>query len=526
MIGVNYDVTDRVATEQELIAKTKLSQAAVEAKDEFLASMSHEIRTPMNGVIGMLDLLADTKLDNEQSQRLVIANNSAHSLLGLINDILDYSKIEADKLTIEKKDVDLYQLVSELGLSLAQQAEQKQLSLIIDTSELNHRWVLADEGRIKQIITNLVANAIKFTDNGSVLLKLFDELLEGKLKLTIDVIDTGIGIEDKDTETLFENFSQVDSSASRKYEGAGLGLAIVKKLCRLMNGDILVSSQLNVGSHFSAYLMISQSDSSTMLSIGKAQFEQVLIVDDNQQVSQVMKKQLMCWGIEAKVATSRNYQGFLDDAALRIVNIEDFEYDIAKVTDVFGTEKLCLISPVSATQIHQQNEAWTNLKILYQPISPLHLHNLVIEPKENNALSSSTEVDLVVEHDIKALLVEDNRINQMVAGGILNKLNIDFDIAANGIEAIELLKRNGTKYSIILMDCQMPEMDGYQATQIIRSGGAGESVKDIVITAMTANAMKGDREKCLSVGMDDYIPKPISKEKVVEVLDKCLSKQA
>jgi len=525
MIGVNYDVTDRVNTEQELIETTKLAEAAVTAKNEFLASMSHEIRTPMNGVIGMLDLLADTTLDQEQNQKLEIANTSAHSLLGLINDILDYSKIEADKLTIEKRDVDLYQLVSDLGLSLAHQAEQKQLSLLLDTSELNNRWVIGDNGRIKQIITNLIANALKFTDNGSVTLKLSDIAIDGELKLTIDVIDTGIGIADKDIDTLFENFSQVDSSASRKYQGAGLGLAIVKKLCRLMNGDILVNSQLNVGSHFSAYIRVDVSQFPEQLSHHTIEPKNVLIVDDNYQVTEIIKNQLMRWGINAYTTASDSLLESLHQYDLCIVNIENFEYDIGKVTKLFDENKLYLMSPVSATQLHQGQQEWANLQVLYQPITPLHLYNLFVA----GSVDAKTEIQIdsqrLSENNPKVLLVEDNRINQMVAGGILKKLNLTFDVAANGIETIELLKRNGADYSMIFMDCQMPEMDGYEATKIIRSGGAGNCVKDILIIAMTANAMKGDREKCLDSGMDEYIAKPISYDKVGEMLEKCLSKQ-
>lgn len=525
MIGVNYDVTDRVNTEQELIETTKLAEAAVTAKNEFLASMSHEIRTPMNGVIGMLDLLADTSLDKEQSQKLEIANTSAHSLLGLINDILDYSKIEADKLTIEKKEVDLYQLVSDIGLSLAHQAEQKQLSLLLDTSELNNRWVIGDDGRIKQVITNLIANALKFTDNGSVTLKLSDVSIDGQLKLTIDVIDTGIGIADKDIDSLFENFSQVDSSASRKYQGAGLGLAIVKKLCRLMNGDILVSSQLNVGSHFSAYIRVDISQYPAQLSHQAIVPKKVLIVDDNIQVTEMMKNQLMRWGIHANTITSDSAFDLSNGYDLFIVNIENFEYDIARVTSLFDEDRLCLMSPVSATQLHQGQQKWSSLPILYQPISPLHLHNLFLIGTGDSEAITPIGSQRLIENNSKALLVEDNRINQMVAGGILKKLNLTFDVAANGIEAIELLKRNGADYSIIFMDCQMPEMDGYEATKIIRTGGAGNNVKDILIVAMTANAMKGDKEKCLDSGMDEYIAKPISYDKVAEMLDKCLSKQ-
>ena len=394
----------RILSENEtrLKEQTKIAQIAVATRSEFLANMSHEIRTPMNGVIGMLRLLNSTQLSPTQQRQVDVAQNSAVSLLGLINDILDFSKIEAGKLDIEHIEFDIYNELRDFIDITEHRASQKGLKLLLDMSELEKNIIIADPSRIRQILNNLVVNAIKFTQEGEVKLKAKLHKIDPKnATLCFEIHDTGIGIPQEKIATLFESFSQVDNSTTRKYGGTGLGLSIAKQLALLMGGDISVQSEVSKGSIFHVTLRV---------------------------------------GI-----------------------------------------------------------------------------------KEDGILLKREELQESIFYDnkVKLLIVEDNKTNQIVVEGILEEYGIQVDIANHGEEALAYLKKADLyTYGFIFMDCQMPIMDGYETTRNIRAGSAGEIHKNIAIIAMTANAMQGDREKCIEAGMDDFMTKPID----IVFLEKILKK--
>lgn len=411
LIGQTFDQLAETLNAREQALKLALlkAQEASTTKSQFLASMSHEIRTPMNGVIGMLNLLDNEPLTAKQKRYTQVAKSSADSLLNLINDILDVSKIEAGKLNIEMIDFDIHHLFSDFATSMSHRIQNPNLKLIVDIDDLQETIVQGDPGRIRQILTNLVGNAIKFTQQGSITVtaKLTPTLTEGdlndELMLHCDIQDTGIGIAKDKLNQLFDLFTQADSSTTREYGGTGLGLSIVKQLCQLMRGDIEVSSEINRGSLFSFSILLQKS--STQL-------------------------------------------------------------------------------------IKDQSKDFTR----------------------------KTPINVSFPTGSKILLAEDNKTNQLVALGILESLNLQVDIAEDGQQAIEMLKKHDSTYSVILMDCQMPVMDGFTTTHKIRSGEAGKEISDIPIIAMTANAMQGDRDKCLQAGMNDYVAKPIDEKILYKTL--------
>ncbi|TMO53888.1 PAS domain-containing protein [Pseudoalteromonas phenolica] len=544
VVGVNYDVTERVQYEQALQQAKTVAETAVVAKNEFLASMSHEIRTPMNGVIGMLDLLTSSELSDEQQHRVSIAQSSANSLLTLINDILDFSKIDADKLELENIPFNLTTMLGELCESFAMTIEAKGLELILDTTELPNQLIISDPGRIRQILTNLIGNAIKFTHTGEILISAH---LQGtdldSLDLILKVKDTGIGIAQDKQAHVFETFSQADSSTTRNYGGTGLGLAIVKKLCNRMNGSISLQSSLGEGSEFTCLIKVSSCEKNhTKVPDVDISSLNILVVDDNETNREILDKQLSQWG--AKVTTSHNGEHALTVCKsqteamfdIAILDMQMPNMDGAQLAQHLQSipecEQMQLIMMTSmqtrgdakyfadlgfkgyfpkptTTQdllgalkiISDKGDSLENAK----PLVTHHYINELQQADENPELDDNKPLP-----SLNILLVEDNPVNQIVAKGVLKNLGQACDSADNGQQAIKQLKSCDTPYDVILMDVQMPEMDGFQATQLIRQGKAGAHHQNTVIIAMTANAMKGDKEKCLDAGMDEYIAKPIS----------------
>ncbi|PKI16510.1 hybrid sensor histidine kinase/response regulator [Colwellia sp. 12G3] len=554
---------------------------ASKAKSQFLASMSHEIRTPMNGVIGMLGLLSGGTLTSEQQHRVDVAHGSAHSLLSLINDILDFSKVDAGKMDLESIDFDLRKMLGDFSESMGLQVQEKGVELVLDIAEIDESLIKGDSNRLRQILTNIVSNAAKFTNDGEVVIQVvLTNEGDENCRLDFRVSDTGIGIPKNSISTLFDSFSQVDASTTRKFGGTGLGLAIAKKLCQLMGGDIEVTSLENEGSHFSFHVILQISSASTKI-IPPVALDKVnlLVVDDNASNRAALNSQLTHWGANVVTATGgveaikmceeriKDANGSLFDMILIDMEMDDMDgIQLGKELNSdprFKTVKLILMTPMNYKGGAQYITELGFSGYFPKPTTTLDLFSALSlmnkaeitqtekytgtekvlaitgntssvvnnEPSQESRLiiKSSVTIDRSLIdpphnrdlENLRVLLVEDNKVNRMVAKGLLNKFGItSIDFAINGYAAIDLLKesQNNLPYSIILMDCQMPEMDGYEASRNIREGNAGESNKYLPIIAMTANAMSGDKEKCLSAGMTDYLSKPIVPEQFLKML--------
>lgn len=551
MTGVNYDITDSVENEIALTKAKEQAEIAAIAKNEFFASMSHEIRTPMNGVIGMLDLVKDSKLNNEQKHRVGIAQQSAKSLLSLINDILDFSKIDANKLELENVTFNLRDMIGDLAESFAQQAQSKGLELIVDLVDVEESMVSGDSNRIRQILTNLLANAIKFTKKGEVSICISQTpFTPGQWKIVAAVSDTGIGISTSKQQGLFDVFTQVDASTTREYGGTGLGLAIVKKLCLCMQGNVKAESREGKGSTFTCDFILNESSQSlkaTPESILKG--KRVLILENNQLCAESIKRQLTRWNLGAEIFNSAqavlavlNKQTSMPEYDLLMVNRELPQLDLTLFINqihnnpMYQSIKITFMTLMSSEHNDTDAREFKIDAFLPKPVITRDYHRalntlLVKQSTQDSRKLRDTQettdekqppnVENCWTNNVKLLLVEDNRVNQMVAMGVLKKIGItEVIIAVNGKDALDKLRlsEGGSPFSFIYMDCQMPEMDGYEATKLIREGEAGELYRDIPIVAMTANAMVGDEEKCLSAGMNDYLVKPINKDLVEDTL--------
>jgi len=547
------------ANEKLSMALTHLESKALELeqsnqyKSEFLANMSHEIRTPMNGVTGMLGLLLRCELSEKSENYARLAMSSAESLLVVINDILDISKIEAGKLEIEYIDFNLAVQLSEFGQAIGFRAQEKGLEFVLDTTGINVDMVSGDPGRLRQILSNLINNAIKFTERGEIVLKAdIEEVNEGGknlYKFTCSISDTGIGIAPERTEHLFDSFTQEDASTTRKYGGTGLGLAIVRQLCELMHGDISVTSEKGKGSSFNFTVMLQKSKAAAH-SIPSVDIHshEVLVVDDNETNRTLLRELLEEWGaVVTEAEDGQSALTLLDTCesnpfSVAILDMQMPGMDGAELGKLIRAEskhqdmRLIMMTsmsdrgdaqlyadlgfdayfpkPVTVTDLYNGLKVVLDGGAAMEQASPLVTHYSLQE--NHQSIGSSARI----------LLVEDNLINQHVAEGILNSFGLTADVAGDGQAAIEALA-NAPKdqpYNLVLMDCQMPVMDGYEATRLIRSGKTNVPDSDIIIIAMTANAMKGDREKCLSVGMNDYLSKPINAEELKTMLLEWLGK--
>ncbi|HAG39234.1 MAG TPA: histidine kinase, partial [Pseudoalteromonas sp.] len=544
LVGSTLVSQKRKETAEKLKVALVQAQDAAVAKSQFLATMSHEIRTPMNGVLGMLELVELEPLSKPIEKKVAIAKSSAHSLLGVINDILDFSKVEAGKVELEHIHFNARDLIGEIAEAQAFTAQEKGIEIILDLVSLEPSHLMGDPGRIRQVVTNLISNAVKFTSQGEVVVSASIEKTDQDLMLNIKVKDSGIGITEAKQQQLFTPFSQVDASTTREYGGTGLGLAICKQLCELMNGKISLASEPGKGSEFTATMQVAEGieKERTIPNINMSSLN-VLVVDDNETNRLVISQQLGHWGANVTLASSakqalelcaqriENNQPMFDIAVLDMQMPEMDGMELCKVLKAHDDYKAMPL--VMMTSIAGMEGAQRYSKIGFQAYfpKPVTTADLISALSVITSSDSTEPLPLVTPGYIsslrkeksdtpaKILLVEDNPVNQHVSTLMLKKLNCEVILAQNGQEAINTLSEHNEGYfDLVLMDCQMPVMDGFDATANIRDGIAGDEHKAIKIIALTANAMDSDKERCINAGMDDYLTKPIQldilKEKI------------